>query len=56
MATKPRAESVTMGGTTGSGVAAGGSPTTAGTKQSGAAKVMMPEVDWRFLWDNHGLF
>ncbi|XP_070966607.1 calpastatin-like isoform X36 [Oncorhynchus clarkii lewisi] len=41
MATKPRAESVTMGGTTGSGVAAGGSPT---TKQSGAAKVMMPET------------
>ncbi|XP_052383290.1 calpastatin-like isoform X14 [Oncorhynchus keta] len=44
MATKPRAESVTVGGTTGSGVAAGGSPTTAGTKQSGAAKVKMPET------------
>ncbi|XP_031682012.1 calpastatin isoform X31 [Oncorhynchus kisutch] len=44
MATKPRAESVTMGGTTGSGVAAGGSPTTAGTTQSGAAKVKMPET------------
>ncbi|XP_013987239.1 calpastatin isoform X31 [Salmo salar] len=44
MATKPRAESVTMGGATGSGVAAGGSPTTAGTTQRGAAKVMMPET------------
>ncbi|XP_045078939.1 calpastatin isoform X9 [Coregonus clupeaformis] len=41
MATKPGGA---MGGATGSGVAAGGSPTTAGTMQRGTAKVMMPET------------